>query len=141
MPIVAHFASFSGSRRNSAAAEVFSTIPFFTKDVVVHSLNDSNKTNTHTVCFILIYKYNSWFQPHLDQGLAAVAATSAVAPLLDSSFVVGTGRVARAPQQTSPSKGVNLKVNEDGGNGARKMGFYDGIPFLEHVLCYVNHLG
>ena len=53
-------------------------------------------------------------------GLAAVAATSAVAPLLDSSFVVGTGRVARAPQQTSPSvKGVNLKVNEDGGNGAR----------------------
>lgn len=68
-------------------------------------------------------------------------ATSAVAPLVDSSFVVGTGRVARAPQQTSPSvKGVNLKVNEDGGNGARKMGFYDGI-FLENVLCYVNHLG
>ena len=51
--------------------------------------------------------------------------------------MVGTGRVARAPQQTSPSvKGVNLKVNEDGGNGARKMGFYDGI-FLENVLCYV----
>ena len=67
-----------------------------------------------------------------------MAATSAVAaaPLyLDSSFVVGTGRVARAPQQTSPSvKGVNLKVNEDGDNGARKMGFYDGIPFLENVL-------